>query len=306
MARKLSKLLNLMKSLADPTRLRLLAVLAEGELSVGELTQILGQSQPRISRHLKLLDEAGLLDRIKEEHSVYYRLKVDPADPALRLHELLEPQDPVIKADRERREAVTAERARRATNRLAELTADGVVGDAFGPTVGTLLKEELAAEPLGTVLDIGTGAGYLLKTLAPLAERATGVDISSDALRLARTHLAGKEFDHCFVRRGDMYRLPFADDAFTTVTLGRVLSHAADPQAVLKEATRVLAPNGRLVLIDDFDELETAVAGNPLARLREWLREAGLTCERFRPVDTGSSHLLVTLARRSLSLQKAA
>jgi len=306
MSRSVPNLLKLLKSVADPTRLRLLAVLSHGELTVGEITQILGQSQPRISRHLKLLGAAGLLERVKEEQSVYYRLRVDEGDPALGLHELLDAGDPLLASDRERRHAVVAERVRRATDRLAETMAEGVVGDAFGPTVGSLLQEELKTEAVGAVLDIGTGAGHLLRTLAPLAQRAVGIDISSDALRLARTQLQGKAFEHCFVRRGDMHQLPFAAGEFDTVALGRVLSHASQPGVVLAEAARVLRPGGRLVLLDDFDELETAVAGNPLAQLRVWLHQAGCRCERFRPVDTGSSHLLLTIARRLVPLQEAA
>ena len=119
MPRKLRNLLNLLKAAADPTRLRLLALLAPGELTVGELTQILKQSQPRVSRHLKLLCDAGLLERFKEEHCVYYRLA--PLDePALRWHEGLDANDADLRKDRDRRDSVIAERARRATDRLGQ------------------------------------------------------------------------------------------------------------------------------------------------------------------------------------------
>lgn len=302
MAKSLSKLLNLLKSVADSTRLRMLAVLAQGELTVGEIALVLEQSQPRISRHLKLLGAAGLLERIKEDHSVYYRLASGGTD--LDLPALLDLQDPVLAGDRQRREAVIAERVRRATDRLAESTSG--VDDEFAPTVGTLVREELQVEPVGALLDVGTGAGYLLKTLAPLAVRAVGVDISSDALRLARSQLQGRSFEHCFVRRGDMYRLPFGEREFDTVTLGRVLSQARDPQAVLAEAARVIKAGGRLLLVEDFDELENAVGGNPLARIKSWLAGVGLRCERLRPLDTGSSHLLFTVARHPVAVMEAA
>jgi ArsR family transcriptional regulator len=302
--RKLPNLLNLLRAAAEPTRLRLLAVLAHGELTVGEITQILKQSQPRISRHLKLLCDAGLLERFKEDQSVYYRLAVAADDAALRLHELVDAADPALRSDRERRDAVTAERARRATDRLAEQTA-GDLHEPFGATVGDLLVDELAKEPIGDVLDVGTGAGFLLKTLAPIAGRAVGLDVSSDALRLARTTVHGAGLIQCVFRRGDMYRLPCHDDEFDTVTMGRVLSHAADPAAALAEAFRVLRPGGRLVLVDDFDTLEEK-AGNPIAGLRRWLQAAGFDCDRLRPVDTGSSHLLLTIARRPVRLQEVA
>lgn len=305
MSRKLPKLLNLLKAVAEPTRLRLLAALAHGELTVGEITQILQQSQPRISRHLKLLCDAGLLERFKEDHSVYYRLGEAGDDPALKLHELVDQSDPLLEKDRERRDAVTAERARRATDRLAEQTV-GDLYEPFGATVGSLLVDELAREPVGDVLDVGTGAGFLLKTLAPSAGRAVGLDISSDALRLARTTVHGAGLTQCLFRRGDMYRLPCREDEFDTVTMGRVLSHAANPAAALAEAFRVLRPGGRLVLVDDFDTLAEKAEGNPIARLRRWLRAAGFSCDRLRPVDTGASHLLLTIARRPVRLQEAA
>lgn len=284
-------------------------MLLHGELTVGEITEVLGQSQPRISRHLKLLGTAGLLERIKEHHSVYYRLV---ADADLQIPALLDADDPVIASDRERRDIVVAERVRRATDRLAE-TMSGVDGE-FGPTVGSLVQDELKAEPVGAALDVGTGAGYLLGTLAPFADRAVGIDISSDALRLARTRLQGRAFDHCFVRRGDMYRLPFAAEEFDTVTFGRVLSRAREPVAALSEAARVLKTNGRLLLVEDFEELEIAAGGNPLAKLKTWLAAAGLRCERLRPLDTVASHLpghfpshlLIALARRPVALMEVA
>ncbi len=305
MPRKLRNLLNLLKAAADPTRLRLLALLAPGELTVGELTQILKQSQPRVSRHLKLLCDAGLLERFKEEHCVYYRLA--PLDePSLRWHEGLDPNDTELRRDRERRDTVIAERARRATDRLAERTTAAEVHDPLGGTVGGLLVDELAAEPIGDLLDVGTGAGFLLKTLAPAARRAVGVDNSTDALRLARSQLQGVGLGRCVLRRGDMYKLGFGASEFDTVTLGRVLSHAHDPAAVLAEALRVLRPGGRLVLVDDFDALEEATGSNPIAGVRRWLLGQGFKCERLRPIDTGTSHLLLTIARRPLPLKEAA
>jgi ArsR family transcriptional regulator len=303
--RKLSNLLNLLKATADPTRLRLLALLAPGELTVGEITQILKQSQPRVSRHLKLLCDAGLLERFKEEHCVYYRL-ASLDDPPMRLHEGLDANDADLRKDRERRDVVIAERARRATDRLAERTTVADVPDSLSGTVGGVLVDELAAESVGDLLDVGTGAGFLLKTLAPAARRAVGVDRSIDALRLARSQVQGAGLGRCVLRRGDMYKLAFGAAEFDTVTLGRVLSHAQDPAAVLAEALRVLRPAGRLVLIDDFDALEESTRMNPIAGVRRWLQAAGFKCERLRPIDTGTSHLLLTIARRPLPMKEAA
>jgi ArsR family transcriptional regulator len=171
-----------------------------------------------------------------------------------------------------------------------------------------LLKEATDNGVIGDLLDIGTGTGRLLQWLAPHARQATGVDISADALRVARTAVHGAGLARCVLQQGDMYALPFPPDSFDLITMDRLLADARRPAAALQEAARVLKPGGRLALIEDYDRLAEAPAGgrNVLATLRGWLDAAGLDCERLRPVDTGTRHLILAMGRRRDRLNLAA
>jgi ubiquinone/menaquinone biosynthesis C-methylase UbiE len=263
-----------LRAAAEPTRLRLLALLARAELTVGEICEVLGQSQPRVSRHLKLLCDAGLLDRFREQLWVYYRA---PASG--------EARDIVWQ--------VIAERGRRAADHLSDEKTP-----KSSDLVDATVIEELASEPIGALLDVATGSGHLLQLLGGKATRAVGVDISSEALRLARTKVHGAGLSHCELQRGDMYDLPFAAPLFDTVVAERVLAAAERPLAALIEISRTLKHGGRAVIIEDFDSLSAAAPANPIATLREWFAKAGLEVSRVRPVDTESGHLLVAIGRR--------
>lgn len=283
-----------LRAAAEPTRLRLLALLARAELTVGEICEIVGQSQPRVSRHLKVLSDAGLTDRFREQHWVYYRAPSSgPARATVQqLLALIDANDDVLRRDRRRLDDVIAERARRAASELPA-SADA---DASAP-IDALVLRELESEPIGALLDVGTGAGRLLGLLGSQATRAVGVDISSDALRVARTKLHGAGLSHCELQRGDMYDLPFAAPTFDTATADRVLAKADRPVAALGEIARTLRPGGRLVVIEEFDDLASA-GPNPIATLRGWLQRTGFETIRIHPLDTESTHLLVALARR--------
>ena len=217
-----------MRAAAEPTRLRLLALLARAELTVGEICEVVGQSQPRVSRHLKLLCDAGLLDRFREQHWVYYRA---PASGAARstvqqLLALVDDDDDVLRRDRKRMEQVI--RRARASRGAIELPPDRAA--LRRASIDAIMLSELGDEPIGALLDVGTGAGHLLELLGAQATRAVGVDISSDALRLARTNVHGAGLSHCELQRGDMYDLPFAAPLFDTATVGsRAGDGASDP-----------------------------------------------------------------------------
>lgn len=284
-----------LRAAAEPTRLRLLALLARAELTVGEICEILGQSQPRVSRHLKLLCDVGLLDRFREQHWVYYRAPAsgEARDIVWQLLALVDDEDDVLRRDRRRMEQVIAERGRRAADHLtSEETPKS--SDLVDATV----IEELASEPIGALLDVGTGSGHLLQLLGAKATRAVGVDISSEALRLARTKVHGAGLSHCELQRGDMYDLPFAAPLFDTVVAERVLAAAERPLVALAEISRTLKHGGRAVIIEDFDSLSAVSPANPIATLREWFAKAGLEVSRVRPVDTEAGHLLVAIGRR--------
>jgi DNA-binding transcriptional ArsR family regulator len=279
-----------LRAAAEPTRLRLLALLARAELTVGELCEIVGQSQPRVSRHLKLLSDAGLSNRFREQHWVYYRAPSSGPTRAIvqQLLALVDENDDVLRRDRKRLQAVIAERARRAADELPEIKASG------SESIDAILVRELESEPIGALLDVGTGAGHLLGLLGGQATRAVGVDISSDALRLARTNVHGAGLSHCELRRGDMYDLPFPTPTFDTATADRILASADRPIAALVEIARALRTGGRLIIIEEFD----ALGANPITTLRTWLKRAGFETSRIHPVDTESTHLLVAVARR--------
>lgn len=297
-----------LKAAAESTRLRLLAACAEGELTVGELCQIVRQSQPRVSRHLKLLSDAGLVVRFREGHSVYYRAPLHEAGAEVVQQVLawLDPNDLAVKRDRERGIKVRAQRAAAASLQLAQgegkKTSLSTLDDqASGILQQVLLKETTEAGPIGDLLDIGTGTGQILKWLGPEARRAIGLDISAEALRVARTTVHSAGLSHCILQQGDMYELPFPPQSFDTITLDRVLGDARSPVAVLEEAVRELRTGGKLVVIEDYDLLESRreANGRPVLKtLRDWLQAAGLECERLRPVESGTQHLIVAVGRQ--------
>ena len=247
-------LLASLRAAAEPTRLRLLALAARGAFCVMEFTEILGQSQPRLSRHLKLLCECGLLDRVREGANVWFALPTgdDGALPR-ELVARLPPDDPILEADRRQAARVLAERARVASESFRRTGADWDEMRALDLPAQAVEAALLSLMPeggAGRLLDIGTGTGRVLELLAPLVRQALGVDASKAMLALARARLARTELAHCSVRLADMYRLALSDASFDTVVLQMVLHYAEDPAGVVTEAARVLRPGGRLIVID--------------------------------------------------------
>ncbi len=285
-------LLASLRAAAEPTRLRLLALCAERELTVGELTQILGQSQPGISRHLKLLCEGGLLDRYREGSSVLYRLARGPGGavpqiPAV-LVDLLPAHDPLLQRDRERLQAITTERERSAAAYFAQNAHRwAAIRSLHVPEadVEARLLELMTDRRIDSLLDIGTGTGRILELLAPYYTRAVGIDQSRDMLAIARVNLDRAQCRHGSVRLGDMYALPFAAPAFSHVVVHQVLHFAERPGEAILEAARVLAPGGRLVIVDfaphALETLRSDYAHRRLgftdADMQGWMRRAGLT-----------------------------
>ncbi|MET0498316.1 MAG: metalloregulator ArsR/SmtB family transcription factor [Steroidobacteraceae bacterium] len=291
---------NVLRAAAEPTRLRLLALLFRAELTVGEISAIVSQSQPRVSRHLKLLCDAGLLVRLREQHWVYYRVPASgPGLDAVRqLLVLVDEADDLLARDCSRMEEIIAGRAK-----VAQAGTDP--DEESSAHIDALLLNELGAGSLGAVVDVGTGSGRLLKVLAPRTTRLVGIDISSDALKLARTNVYDAGIQ-CELQRADMYDLPFAIPTFDIAIVDRVLATADRPVAALAEIARILKYRGRLVILDDFDAIAAAGDGNPIANVREWFREAGLQCVRIRPVDTERGHHMIAVARNERMAAAAA
>jgi ArsR family transcriptional regulator len=250
----MDRLLTSLRAAAEPTRLRLLALAARGAFCVMEFTEILGQSQPRLSRHLKLLCECGLLDREREGANVWFTLPAHEDGALARdLIARLPPDDPVLESDRRQAARVLAERARIASDSFRRKGADWDEMRALdlpAQAVEAALLAVLPQDDPGRLLDIGTGTGRVLELLAPRIRHGLGVDASKSMLALARARLASAAFAHCTVRLADMYRLPLADASFDTAVLQMVLHYAEDPAGVLEEAARVLRPGGRLIVID--------------------------------------------------------
>jgi ubiquinone/menaquinone biosynthesis C-methylase UbiE/DNA-binding transcriptional ArsR family regulator len=282
-------LLAALRAVAEPTRLRLVVLCARGELTVSELTQILGQSQPRVSRHLKLLCEAGLLDRFREGSWVFYRLSRSGTAAALARHlvEVCGEADPMITLDLQRLDAVKRQRADLASAYFRENAArwDRIRSLYVDEReVEAALVEIIAAGDPRDLLDIGTGTGRMLEILAPRVERALGIDQSREMLAVARVNLEQAGLENGLVRLGDMYRLALPDASFDAVVIHQVLHYADRPAAAIAEAARVLRPNGILMIVDfaphDLEFLRQEHAHRRLgfadAEIVEWFAAAGL------------------------------
>ncbi len=265
-------LLASLRAAAEPTRLRLLALAARGSFCVMEFTEILGQSQPRLSRHLKLLCECGLLDRVREGANVWFGLpRTATGDLARDLIARLPEDDTILEADRRQAARVLAERARIASESFRLKGADWDEMRALelpAQDVEAELSRLIAPIERGLLLDIGTGTGRALELLAPRFRQAIGIDASKAMLALARARLAQTHLAHCSVRQADMYRLPLADGSFDVAMLQMVLHYAEDPAGAVAEAARVLAPGGRLIVIDLAAHARADLAS---ARAHRWL-----------------------------------
>ena len=257
-------LLNRLRALADPARMRLVALCGVAECSVSELTRVTGLSQPRVSQHLKQLIAEGLLERFRDGHFVFYRVPSDGESSALlrRLLALLPDDEPEFKKDVEKLRRLRADDE---PVRLAESVDERQLHKA--------LVELTVAAPLGNLQDVGCGQGRILKLLASRAHRAVGVDIDSDARRLARAELLLAGSPNCSLRHGDMYALPFDDQAFDTIILDGILAEAERPTDVIAESLRLLKAGGRLLLLSATGQ---RTADQIKSDYTDWAAQTGL------------------------------
>ena len=275
-----------LKAASDPTRLRLLALLANGEATVGELQEILDQSQPRVSRHLRLLSEAGLVEKFRDGQWVYYRLAEAPTAILDEILGLVGHDDPAIRNDRLTLDRVKREREREVFGaRIVQQASLAVRPDdaALHEALDDCLRNRNAR--FTSVLDIGCGSGTLLRLLGQRAGRVVGIDISRRMRLLARSRLHQAGLANCTVRAGDMTKLPFADGEFDLVILDEVLSGGPDALAGLREAARVLARSGQLLILDRIQPVARRLPqhedNSPLIenQLKAMLAELGLRLE---------------------------
>lgn len=293
------KIDTLLSALSDGTRLRIMRLLSAMELAVGELAQVLGQSQPRVSRHIRILCDAGLAERRKEGSWVFLRSAVgkDRAPPlgaaAAALLDTAERDDAQFAArcaeDRRHLSAIRAAREATAEAYFARHAADwDTLRKLHSPDapVEAALVQALG-DRVGALLDIGTGTGRMAELFAPAASRVTALDKSPEMLRIARARLQVLPADRIDLVQGDFTALPFADGDYDTVLFHQVLHYAQEPEAVLAEAARVAKPGGRIAVVDfaahDREELRSAHAHARLGfsdeQMLALLAEAGFAAD---------------------------
>ena len=287
-----------LKAAGEETRLRILALVGEAELTVSDLTDILRQSQPRISRHLKLLVEAGLVERFREGAWAFFRLAESggSAELARSLIARLDPKDQIIARDRDRLSAVRAQRAQAAQDyfrshaaqwdRIRKLhVADEAVEGA--------IRDALAEMPFRSLLDLGTGTGRILEMFGPAIERGLGIDLSLDMLLLARARIERADLRHCSVRQGDIYDLAVPAGSFDVVIIHQVLHFLDDGGRAIREAARMLTRGGRLLVVDfaphDLEFLREEHAHRRLGfsaeTVTQWMGAAGLDVTMHRSLS---------------------
>ncbi len=288
-----------LRAAGEQTRLRILAILAEGELTVSELCRVLGQTQPRVSRHLRLLCEAGLLDRHAEGTNAFF--SPTRREPGRRLfktvHGIVDPEDTTVAADRQRLSAIRAERADAAGRYFEEIAtswndirslhvADGEVEAALLTTVG---NHRIDGRPIESLLDVGTGTGRILEIFGRSIDSGLGVDLSAGMLRLARSNLTALGFDHCSVRQANVYALDIGSSRFDAAVLHHVLHFLDDPGAAITASAAALRPGGLLTVVDFAPHrLESLRSDHAHRRLGfadgevlNWFADAGLTPDQI-------------------------
>ena len=292
----------LLKAAAEPTRLRILRLLLNGEFNVKDLTQLLGQSQPRVSRHIRLLAEAGLIERYQEGSWVFVR---GPADVSVRKFlnsalSMIAASDPQILRDSGRAGQIRAKRAATAQAyfdenaaewdriralHIAERDVEEAILDALGPG------------PYDLLLDLGTGTGRILELARERARQLVGIDSNREMLKCARVRLDKAELANCSVRLADIYNLPFPENSADAVLIHQVLHFLDNPKAALAEAARVLKPGGRLAIIDfaphnleflreEHAHVRLGFAANEIAA---WLNDLGIASSSYRELPAGTA-----------------
>ena len=286
-----------LKTLADLTRMRLVALCRQGECSVSELTEVIGQSQPRISQHLRTLCDSGLLLRQRDGKRVFYRLPSRGDQSALRdaLFALIPVDDRIFTDDRRLLRELRGEH-------LGAVSRSTAVDDADRAIYRAIIGLTVTA-PIGSLLDIGCGRGQILKLLASRATRAIGVDIDAKTRQLARAELMLAGIPNCSLRKGDMYRLPFDDAEFDTIVLDDVLTDAKHPVRVLREARRLLKPGGRLFALLGVSSHTTEILRKSLA---EWSAAAKLRLAPARIATQQNPHWMLAVATAADSVSEAA
>lgn len=310
---ELATLVGVLKAAGEGTRLRLLALLADGDHSVKDLTEILKQSQPRVSRHLKLLADAGLIERNAEGAWAYYGLaqQGDGAELAQWLIARVDQADAERRRDAERQQAVRSAQQAQATEYFAEVAGSwNLLKTLHVPesAVEAAVIEALDGRVVDLLIDLGTGTGRMLDVLAPSYKRGIGLDSSREMLAVARARLASAGITHAQVRLGDIGDIDATVGPADVVVIHQVLHYFDDPGRMLMQARRLLKPGGQMIIVDfaphELEFLRSEHAHRRLglsqSQMSGWAAAAGLVVEAVRefPSDTENG-LTVCLWRLS-------
>ncbi|APZ99135.1 ArsR family transcriptional regulator [Sphingopyxis sp. QXT-31] len=308
----MTELLDIFRALADPTRLRVVALLREMELAIGELAVVLEQSQPRVSRHVRILADAGIIERRREGSWVFLRIAEDgPVGQILARAELwpFSPREAlIIGYDAQRLAAIRTERAAVAERYFADHAAewDKIRSRHVAESeVEAAMLAMVAGRRLGHLLDIGTGTGRMAEIFAPTVRRITALDRSPEMLRIARAKLADQPVPIDLVQ-GDFLNLPLADASIDSIVIHQALHFAHEPDRVIAEASRVLRGGGHLLIVDfaphEDEEMRTVAAHARLgfsdAQIRGWFASAGMVLETAQTLEGGDLAVKLWLGRR--------
>ncbi len=287
-----------LRAAGEATRLRILSLLSLGDLAVGELVQILGQSQPRLSHHLKVLASAGLVERLPEGAWVFYRAaQTGPAGELVAfLLSQLDPDDSELARDRDRLEMIREARITAAEAYFASVAEDwDRIRSLHYPNeaIEHALIDIAGRGPFRKVIDLGTGTGRMLALFAPHAAHAEGLDLSHQMLTVARANLAKAGIENARVRQGDAAATPFEDASADFVIIHQVLHYIDAPERVLAEAARLLMPGGRLMIVDfaphDLEFLRSEHGHRRLGirseMMHDWIGDTGLRLAPPRHFD---------------------
>jgi ubiquinone/menaquinone biosynthesis C-methylase UbiE/DNA-binding transcriptional ArsR family regulator len=293
----MEELLASLKAAAESTRIRIMFILSHGELNVSELTFVLGQSQPRVSRHLKLMSEAGLLSRHKEGNWVLFRLRNEGLGGALgrALVDMLSIKDSLLSGDLVRLEEIKRQREQKAASYFSANAASWSELRSLHvneESVEHAMVQLIGNQTIGSLVDLGTGTGRVLEVFAAQTKNMQGIDSSRDMLAIARSTLE-KQGLRPELRQSDIYALPLADNSADVVTIHQVLHFLDEPQKALVEARRILKPDGKLLVVDfaphELEELRENHAHRRLGisaeQMTAWFNRANFSLERHEVLD---------------------
>jgi len=286
----LNQLLLALRAAGESTRLRILAALKYSELTVSELTMVLDQSQPRVSRHLKLLCDSGLLERYQEGAWVFHRIsdREETRDIARGLVQMINLNDPELERDQRKLKEIRKEKTRLAASYFSQHAAEWdsirerMVSDA---DIEDRLVELVRNREIDLFLDLGTGTGRILEILAPYVRKGVGYDLSREMLSVARSNLENAGVSNCSVRRSDIHSIGLNDNCADTITIHQVLHYCDNPEQVVKESARLLKPRGQLLIVDflphDLEFLREQHAHHRLgfasSTLKKWFSRYGFS-----------------------------